>query len=121
MADFGWSVHAPKSSSMRKTFCGTLDYVPPEMVQGENYNYRTDIWSIGVLAYEFLAGKPPFEKRSRMDTLNSIMNCELFFPDDMSPDAKDFISKLLIVDPTKRMDLNKALDHVFITKYRESG
>ena len=106
---------------MRKTFCGTLDYVPPEMVQGENYNYRTDIWSIGVLAYEFLAGKPPFEKRSRMDTLNSIMNCELFFPDDMSPDAKDFISKLLIVDPTKRMDLNKALDHVFITKYRESG
>lgn len=73
LADFGWSVHAP-NAALRKTFCGTLDYVPPEMVQGERYDDRTDNWGIGILTYEFLAGRPPFEKRSRMDTLNSIVN-----------------------------------------------
>ena len=102
---------------MRKTFCGTLDYVPPEMVQGENYNFKTDNWSIGILAYEFLVGRPPFEKRSRMDTLNSIMNADLTFPEELSADAKDFIGGFLVLDPSQRIDLSKALEHPFIVKY----
>lgn len=62
IADFGWSVHAP--SSRRTTLCGTLDYLPPEMIQFQNYDYNVDIWSLGVLAYEFLVGSPPFEAKS---------------------------------------------------------
>ena len=49
IADFGWSVHAP--SSRRNTLCGTLDYLPPEMVEGREHNEKVDIWSLGVLLY----------------------------------------------------------------------
>ena len=50
LADFGWSIYTPKGN--RKTFCGTLDYLPPEMVKNNSYDKRVDVWSIGVLAYE---------------------------------------------------------------------
>ena len=62
LADFGWSVHAP--SNRRETMCGTLDYLPPEMLARSNnkaYDNSVDIWSLGILAYEFVVGKPPFE------------------------------------------------------------
>ena len=41
--------------------CGTLDYLPPEMVEGKEHNSKVDLWALGVLAYEFLTGTPPFE------------------------------------------------------------
>lgn len=46
------------------TFCGTLDYVSPEVVSGKDYDFKVDIWSVGVLTYELITGKPPFENRS---------------------------------------------------------
>jgi len=50
LADFGWSIHTP--ANRRQTYCGTLDYLPPEMLKGEEYSNSIDIWSIGVLTYE---------------------------------------------------------------------
>jgi aurora kinase, other len=61
IGDFGWSVHAP--GNRRQTLCGTLDYLPPEMVEGKSHNERVDYWALGVLAFEFLVGNPPFEDR----------------------------------------------------------
>ena len=52
-------MHAP--NSRRRTLCGTLDYLPPEMVEGREHDSAVDNWSLGVLAYEFLTGGPPFE------------------------------------------------------------
>ena len=66
LADFGWSVHAP--SNLRKTFCGTTDYLPPEMIRILNgkrgYDKRVDIWDIGVLSFELVAGYAPFENEA---------------------------------------------------------
>lgn len=59
LADFGWSVHAP--SNRRTTMCGTLDYLPPEMIEGKEHSEKVDYWALGVLTFEFLCGKPPFE------------------------------------------------------------
>lgn len=59
IGDFGWSVHAP--GNRRTTLCGTLDYLPPEMVEGKEHSEKVDLWALGVLAYEFLVGVPPFE------------------------------------------------------------
>ena len=62
IGDFGWSVHAP--GNRRMTLCGTLDYLPPEMVEGKEHNEKVDYWALGVLTYEFVCGFPPFEDRS---------------------------------------------------------
>jgi serine/threonine protein kinase len=61
IGDFGWSVHAP--SDRRTTMCGTLDYLPPEMVEGRAHNKLVDNWALGVLCYEFVCGAAPFEDR----------------------------------------------------------
>ncbi|KAG8958491.1 spindle assembly checkpoint kinase [Tulasnella sp. 419] len=71
IGDFGWSVHAP--SSRRKTFCGTLDYLPPEMVEGRHHNEKVDHWALGVLAYEFLCGCPPFEEKEEKRLVDAIL------------------------------------------------
>ena len=54
IADFGMSVHAP--SLRRQTLCGTLDYLPPEMIEKKIHDEKVDNWSIGVLCYELLVG-----------------------------------------------------------------
>ena len=62
IGDFGWSVHAP--GNRRKTLCGTLDYLPPEMVEVREHSEKVDYWALGVLTYEFICGNPPFEDLS---------------------------------------------------------
>lgn len=100
VADFGWSVHAP--TSKRKTLCGTLDYLPPEMVLRENYDFAVDVWSLGVLLYEFLYGVPPFEATNQEETYMKIKNGDLKFPDqdNISEEAKDLIQQVSIVKPS---------------------
>nr|KAF6409044.1 aurora kinase C [Rousettus aegyptiacus] len=71
IADFGWSVHTP--SLRRNTMCGTLDYLPPEMIEGRTYNEKVDLWCIGVLCYELLVGSPPFESTSHSETCRRIL------------------------------------------------
>mmetsp|Transcript_18325 Transcript_18325/g.22275 ORF Transcript_18325/g.22275 Transcript_18325/m.22275 type:complete len:302 (+) Transcript_18325:1-906(+) len=114
IADFGWSVHAP--SSRRKTLCGTLDYLPPEMIQGLTHDDRVDIWSLGVLTYEFLVGEPPFEAEGHSATYKRIAHVDLHFPIYVSDLARDFIRKLLQKEPSARMSLNKVPFHPWIIK-----
>ena len=82
IADFGWSVHAP--TSRRTTLCGTLDYLPPEMVEGREHDSTADVWSLGVLTYEFLVGNPPFEAEGHRATYRRISNVDLRFPNTVS-------------------------------------
>lgn len=103
IADFGWSVHAP--TSRRNTLCGTLDYLPPEMVEGREHDEMVDVWSLGVLLYEFLVGNPPFEAEGHSATYRRISRVDLRFPSGVSPDAQDLISKLLMKDPRQRLSL----------------
>ena len=95
IADFGWSVHAP--NNRRNTMCGTLDYLPPEMLKpGTADNYYTqavDLWSLGVLTYEFLVGEAPFEDSQPM-TYRRIARCEMTVPPFVSAEAKDLIKKV---------------------------
>ena len=84
LADFGWSVHAP--SNKRKTMCGTMDYLPPEMVNKnrKDYDSTIDIWGLGILSYEFVVGRPPFESESKKETYERIEKLDYEFPDDVS-------------------------------------
>ncbi|KAM3656021.1 aurora kinase C-like [Ammospiza maritima maritima] len=93
IADFGWSVHAP--SLRRRTLCGTLDYLPPEMVDGGGHDEKVDLWCLGVLCYELLAGHPPFESPSPADTYRRITQVDLHFPAHIPEGARDLIQRLL--------------------------
>lgn len=116
IADFGWSVHAP--NSRRKTLCGTLDYLPPEMVEGTTHDNCVDVWSLGVLCYEFLYGNPPFEAAGHSETYKRILRVDLRFPAEpaVSEDAKDLIRSLLVKNPTERMNLSQVIHHPWIKR-----
>jgi serine/threonine protein kinase len=118
IADFGWSVHAP--NNRRQTLCGTLDYLPPEMIEGKDHDSNVDVWSLGVLMYEFLVGSPPFEAPGHTETYNRISTVDLKFPPYISEDAKDLMNRLLVKNPKDRMPLEQCLAHPFITKYASS-
>ena len=95
ISDFGWSVHAP--NNRRQTMCGTLDYLPPEMLkpgsQDKYYNEKVDIWSLGVLMYEFLVGEAPFEDTQVM-TQRRIARADMSIPSFLSPEARDLIKSV---------------------------
>ena len=114
IADFGWSVHAP--SAKRLTLCGTLDYLPPEMVEGQAHDKRVDVWSLGVLCYELLAGSPPFEAQGHSETYKRISKVDLRFPAFFSDGARQLISALLVKDPRDRITLPEVMQHHWIRK-----
>ena len=95
IADFGWSV-VERNNSARSTLCGTLAYLPPEMVEGNAYNRAVDYWTVGVLLYEFVVGYPPFDRPGdeQEDTFENITSAELEFPSHVSDGARDLISKV---------------------------
>lgn len=115
ISDFGWSIHAPKNK--RKTFCGTLDYLPPEIVNSMQYDSTVDLWCLGVLCYEFCVGSPPFESKKPNDTYKRINTIDVKFPSFLSAEVKDLISKLLKKDPKKRMKISDVKNHIWIKKY----
>lgn len=115
IADFGWSVHAP--SSRRTTICGTLDYLPPEMIEDRPHDEKVDLWSLGVLCYELLVGKPPFETPTHDATYQKILKCEYRFPSNLLPEACDLISKLLKKNSSDRLSLEQVMVHHWILKY----
>jgi serine/threonine protein kinase len=82
------------------TLCGTLDYLPPEMVSGDSHDKSVDIWSVGVLLYEFLVGKPPFEAPTYEETYRRILNVQYIFPQHVAPLARDLISRVSILKYT---------------------
>lgn len=113
IGDFGWSVHAP--GNRRKTLCGTLDYLPPEMVEGKDHNEKVDLWALGVLTYEFLVGVPPFEDLSGHNaTYKKISKVDFSIPPTVSPEASDLIRKLLKHEPQDRLPLPQVANHPWI-------
>ncbi|KAH8928946.1 kinase-like protein [Atractiella rhizophila] len=117
IGDFGWSVHAP--SNRRTTLCGTLDYLPPEMVEGREHNEKVDHWALGVLTFEFLVGSPPFEEKGMNTTYKKIAAVDFRVPSHVSPEAKDLICRLLRKNPDDRLPLTEVMRHPWILKYKK--
>ena len=78
---------------------------------------QVDLWSLGVLTYEFLVGKPPFEAESNNDTYRRITKVDLKFPPHLSTEAKDLISRLLRKEPSQRLELSGVAGHTWISQW----
>ena len=120
LADFGWSVH--DLQDRRRTMCGTLDYLPVEIVRSQPYTPAVDMWSLGVLAFEFLYGKPPFVTSDTRATYAKISAAEYTFPSTpvVSAEGQDLIRKLLRVRPDDRLDPDGVISHPWCQRHVEA-
>ena len=109
LADFGWSNFS--DGDVRKIFCGTPEYIAPEMLSKKGHDTRVDIWSIGVLMFELLAGYSPFVAKSNQDLYLNIKKLKIQWPKDMPPLAKNLIGKILRLNPSDRPSLEEILNH----------
>ncbi|XP_071845585.1 calcium/calmodulin-dependent protein kinase type IV-like [Apostichopus japonicus] len=118
LADFGLSKICSQDVNM-KTVCGTPGYCAPEVLYGKNYGPEVDMWSIGVITYILLCGFEPFyDERGDSHVYRKIMRADYEFIspwwDPVSLSARDFINKLLIVSPKKRLTAKQALEHPWV-------
>ena len=109
LADFGWSNFS--DGGVRKTFCGTPEYIAPEMLLKKGHDTRVDIWSVGVLMFELLSGYSPFVAKNNQDLYQNIRRLKIQWPKDMQPLAKNLIGKILKLNPLDRPSLQEVLDH----------
>ena len=107
LTDFGLSkmISNNEINNTTDTICGTLEYIAPEIVKGKKYNKTADWFSFGVVLYELICGNLPFKLRNGVFNEN-IFEKEIEYPENISPEAKDIISKLLEIEPEKRLGYN---------------
>ena len=97
LIDFGSCKITEEKTELHSSFCGSIDYVSPEMISGEGHNMMTDWWSMGILTYELLFGIPPFHGETTERTLDLISNSIISYNSKIHINSvtKDFITKLL--------------------------
>lgn len=98
LTDFGLSKICTQSS----TFCGTSEFLPPEMVRHEIYDEKIDWWALGILAYELVYGTTPFYNQNRNKLFHNILTKPPYFPPNADPEFAHFVSFVLTKDPKKR-------------------
>ncbi|KAK7162445.1 hypothetical protein R3I93_006676 [Phoxinus phoxinus] len=116
--DFGLARKYQPREKLRVNF-GTAEFLSPEVVNYDFVSFNTDMWSLGVITYMLLSGLSPFLGDDENETLNNILACQWNFEEDefseVSPEAKDFISKLLVVDKSWRIGATEALKHPWLS------
>ncbi|KAM6985661.1 protein kinase C theta type [Aplochiton taeniatus] len=111
IADFGMCKENMQEDTRTSTFCGTPDYIAPEILLGQKYNSSVDWWSFGVLLYEMLIGQSPFHGRDEEELFQSIRTDNPCYPRWLTKDAKDILIKLFVREPEQRLGMKGNIRH----------
>ncbi|EEQ29396.1 Serine/threonine-protein kinase [Microsporum canis] len=105
LCDFGLCKLGMKDEDRTNTFCGTPEYLAPELLLGHGYTKTVDWWTLGVLLYEMLTGLPPFYDEDTNEMYRKILHDPLTFPNQevVPAAARDLLSRLLDRDPHRRL------------------
>ena len=116
IGDFGLATKLDFEGEKKRTVCGTPNYIAPEILDGKfGYSFEVDIWSLGVIIYTLIIGKPPFETDNVKETYKKIKLNKYSFPINsvISDYAKNLITDILVTDPSKRPTLDDILESDF--------
>ena len=124
LSDFGIATHC-KEGEKRNTYCGTDEYLAPEVIRAQPYDKKIDIWAIGILIYECISplGKTPFNKidflQRTEDNKDYIIkndkDLKIKYDRDFDPFAKNLIEKILKMNPEDRLSIDNILNHLFFS------
>lgn len=118
LTDYGWACYYDESQGKKMTtYCGTPEYVSPEMLRKIGYDETIDIWAIGVLLFEMLAGYAPFTANNKDDVFRNIRNLKINWPQAFPELAKDLVSKILKYEPKERLKINDIWNHPWLIGY----
>lgn len=114
LADFGFAARCNTHKCLTKQ-CGTPFFVSPEILMRQPYDQQSDLWSVGCIIFLLLSGNLPFMGRSQKELFRKIVSGKYEFKEedwcDVSPDARDLVQKLLVLDPDERITSSQALRH----------
>ncbi|EGR28818.1 protein kinase domain protein [Ichthyophthirius multifiliis] len=123
LCDFGCATFSQKKNSemlMKRSFCGTISYLSPEMINGI-YDKDVDVWSLGVACYELNAGYSPFNRENEELTFDAIRNINIDYPNYFSEDLIDFLKGIFKYNVQDRYQIKDLINHKWLNRNLENS